>query len=83
MQYYEASPLYQRAVAGYRETLGSDHPEMVACSKRYSKMLDDMEQKATEETGAEQIGAEETRERRDRLDGKPDFDWVAQRSSKT
>ena len=34
----DAEVLYQRACAGYKETLGADHPTTVACLQHYSSM---------------------------------------------
>src|SRR5438046_3001318 len=37
-QYEDASPLYQRACAGYQEKLGLDHPTTQACLDHYSSL---------------------------------------------
>ncbi|OCK93228.1 uncharacterized protein K441DRAFT_662008 [Cenococcum geophilum 1.58] len=37
-QYKDASPLYQRACAGYQEKLGLDHPTTQACLDHYSSL---------------------------------------------
>jgi hypothetical protein len=48
-QYDAASELYQRAIAGYQKMLGSHHPTSLACSRDYSSMLDELNQRGPSE----------------------------------
>jgi tetratricopeptide (TPR) repeat protein len=44
-QYDAASGLYQRAIAGYQKTLGSHHPTSLVCSRPYSTMVDQLNER--------------------------------------